>query len=245
MEYKMGLQEEYFNAMKYGSKKIEIRLFDEKRKQLAVGDTIQFLLEPDRKNKINSKIIRLTKYKTFSEAIENIPIYYLASQGSSKQKYLEDLNKYYSIEEQNKYGVIAIEVEIREKSCGLVVFKKEQGVLKVLLVHHNLGHWGLPKGHVEDNETEEEAAIRETLEETSVKAMIINGFRQTVTYRPKENVIKDVIFFIGESKIDEIVPQLNEISEASFIEIDKAIVLISYDNEKKLLKDAIDYYINH
>lgn len=51
MEYVMGLQEKYFNAMRYGSKKIELRLYDAKRKELNIGDTIYFMLEPDRKKK--------------------------------------------------------------------------------------------------------------------------------------------------------------------------------------------------
>ena len=38
----------------------------------------------------------------------------------------------------------------KEKSCGIVVFNKE----KVLIIKHNRGHYGLPKGHVEDGETE-------------------------------------------------------------------------------------------
>lgn len=86
--------------------------------------------------------------------IANIPIELLASTNDTNEEYLNDLNKYYSKEDQDKYGVLAIEVEIQEKSCGMIVFKKESDELKVLLVHHNVGHWGLPKGHVEENETE-------------------------------------------------------------------------------------------
>ena len=63
MEYKMGLQEKYFNDIKYGTKKIEIRLNDEKRKLLNIGDTLYFLLEPDRKNSLKTKIVSLSEYK--------------------------------------------------------------------------------------------------------------------------------------------------------------------------------------
>ena len=66
MEYQLGLQEKYFRNMKYGSKKVEIRLFDEKRKKLNIGDTIYFLLEPDRKKKIQTKVTNLMKYKNYS-----------------------------------------------------------------------------------------------------------------------------------------------------------------------------------
>lgn len=242
MEYIMGLQEKYFNAMKYGSKKIEIRLNDEKRKKLKIGDTIYFLLEPDRKKKIEARIVNLIKYKNFSDAIDNIPFEYLTVPNDIKEDYLNDLNKYYSKDDQNKYGVLAIEIEIQEKSCGMIVFKKEKEKLEVLLVHHNIGHWGLPKGHVEENETEIETAIREIEEETGIKAKVIGDFREVITYKPKENSIKDVVYFIGKSENNKVIPQLEEVSEADFIEINKALELIDHDNEKNLIESAVKYY---
>ena len=44
----------------------------------------------------------------------------------------------------------------KEKSCGIVVFDHD----KVLVVRMLDGHYGFPKGHVEENETEEETAIK-------------------------------------------------------------------------------------
>lgn len=242
MEYRMGLQEKYYNNMKYGNKKIELRLNDDKRKLLNIGDTIYFLLEPERKKELKTKIVGLTKYKNFNEAVDNISIEFLSSISDNKEEYLNDLNKYYSKEEQDEFGVLAIEVEVQEKSCGLIVFKKVKEELRVLLVHHNIGHWGFPKGHVEDNETEVDTAIRETLEETGVSARVVGDFRQVITYKARKNAIKDVVFFIGEAESDSIIPQLIEVSEASFIEVNEAMNLILHDDEKTLLNSAISYY---
>lgn len=241
MEYQMGLQEKYFNDIKYGTKKIEMRLNDEKRKMLNIGDTLYFLLEPDRKKMIKTKIVNLIRYSNFEDAVDNISIEYLASANDSKEEYLNNLNKYYSKEDQDKYGVLAIEVEMQEKSCGMIVFKREDD-LKVLLVHHNKGHWGLPKGHVEENETEEETAIREVFEETGINAKIIDNFREIITYKPKENSVKDVVFFIGEAETDNIKPQLEEVSETDFIEVNEALKLISHEDEKTLLQSAVEHY---
>lgn len=238
MEYKMGLQEKYYNNMKYGSKKIEMRINDEKRRNLKIGDTIYFMLEPERAKQLETRIIGLTVYKDFDDALNNIPIESLSDKNDSKEEYLNDLNKFYSKEEQEKYGVLAIEIEVVEKSCGLIVLKEEEGVLKVLLVHHNVGHWGLPKGHVEENETEVETAIRETMEETGIKATVTSDFREVITYKPKENVIKDVVFFIATPEDNKITPQLTEVSEAKFIEINEALNLISHEDEKLILKKA-------
>ena len=130
----------------------------------------------------------------------------------------------------------------KEKSCGNIVFKKENGVLKVLLIHHNLGHYGMPKGHVELGETEEETALREVFEETGISSYIIDGFREVITYSPKENVIKAVIYFVGETNDFETTPQISEVSEAFFTETSKAVELVTHEEEKKVLEKAIEFY---
>lgn len=47
MEHEMKLQPEYYNFILNGTKRIEIRLFDEKRQQIKIGDTIKILKEPE------------------------------------------------------------------------------------------------------------------------------------------------------------------------------------------------------
>ena len=129
-----------------------------------------------------------------------------------------------------------------EKSCGNIVFRVNDGILEVLLVHHNLGHWGIPKGHVEEGENEEETAIREVFEETGISSIVIPGFREKITYSPKENIEKDVIFFIGKPNDDKLTPQLTEVSEAKFFEVSEGVDVITHIDEKKILNKAINYY---
>lgn len=64
---------------------------------------------------------------------------------------------------------------LHEKSCGAVLFTTEKGIKKFLLVESN--YFGFPKGHVEENETEQETALREIKEETGVDATINPGFQ--------------------------------------------------------------------
>ncbi len=125
----------------------------------------------------------------------------------------------------------------KEKSCGIIVFSK-QPELKVLLVHHNLGHWGIPKGHMELGESEKETALREVFEETGVEVRILDSFREMITYSPKEGVMKDVIFFLGEPIKDHIVPQINEVFEVCFVPLNEAMDKISHDDERQLLQKA-------
>ena len=125
----------------------------------------------------------------------------------------------------------------KEKSCGILVFDED----KVLLVFHNLGHYGFPKGHVEEGETEEETAIREVKEETNCDARIIPGFREIITYSPKPNVMKDVVFFIGEPLTKDLKPQEEETSDVFFVNAHDALKMITHKDERELLEKAIEY----
>ena len=125
---------------------------------------------------------------------------------------------------------------VNEKSCGAVVFNDKN---EVLLVKHNKGHISFPKGHVEDNETEEETAYREVLEETGIKIKIDNKIREVSRYSPKLNVIKNVVFFKAKALNNEIKPQLEEVSEVMFVDIDNALSLITYEEDKIILKNIV------
>lgn len=127
----------------------------------------------------------------------------------------------------------------KEKSCGIIVFDDD----KVLIVKSTNGHFGFPKGHVEENETEYETAIREVKEETNCDAKIIEGFRGIITYSPKEGVMKDVVFFIGNPITKNLNPQESEVSETLFVPINEVLNYITYDDERSVFIKARDYYV--
>lgn len=78
-----------------------------------------------------------------------------------------------------------------EKSCGVIVYRRNQEHIDLLLVKNRYGgHWSFPKGHVEGNETEVQTALREVREETGLEVRLQSGFRQMVEYFPKPNVQK-------------------------------------------------------
>lgn len=126
-----------------------------------------------------------------------------------------------------------------EKSCGAIVFRKFHGNTELLLVKHvGGGHWSFPKGHVETNETEVETAIREIMEETGLDVIIDTSFRKTVTYSPKKDTQKEVVYFIAKAKTYEYTAQEEEISEIRWVELTHAIQMLSYDNDKQLVMQA-------
>lgn len=129
----------------------------------------------------------------------------------------------------------------REKSCGAIIYKYENSKLYILLLKHNQGHWSFSKGHVENEETEKETALREIKEETNLDVCIDNNFRYLTTYSPKENTIKDVVYFVATPLNDDIKIQEKEISEISWYSAIEALDKITYDNDKQVLKKAIEY----
>ena len=132
-----------------------------------------------------------------------------------------------------------------EKSCGAVVLRKNQGRLQVLLIKHiNGGHWAFPKGHVERGETEEQTALREIKEETGITVMLDTNYRKTVTYSPKKDVVKDVVYFVALAKDGQRTAQKSEISRIRWTDADRAADFVSFENDKVILLGALEYYLN-
>ncbi len=126
-----------------------------------------------------------------------------------------------------------------EKSCGALVFRRFHGNTELLLIKHaNGGHWSFPKGHVEPGETEEETALREIKEETGIDVIIDPSFREVISYSPKKDTQKDVIYFIARAQNYDYTPQEEEISQIKWVEINRAHTILTYDNDKQLVNKA-------
>lgn len=124
----------------------------------------------------------------------------------------------------------------QEKSCGAVIFRKYHGNTELLLIKHtNGGHWSFPKGHVEPGETEAETARREVREETGLEVQIDTSFREVVSYSPKKDTIKNVVYFLAWVKSKEIHPQPEEVSQVKWVEISLAPKWLNYDNDRQLV----------
>jgi 8-oxo-dGTP pyrophosphatase MutT (NUDIX family) len=131
--------------------------------------------------------------------------------------------------------------EVIEKSCGAIVIKFEDHRLYTLVIRQNQGHWGFPKGHVENQETEQETAAREVREETGVEIEFIDSFREQTHYSPRSGVYKDVTYFLakpvgGTEKIQE-----DEVQEMKWMPLVEAVTLLTFDNDSALLRHAIRF----
>ena len=106
----MKLKDQYFNYIRYGSKEYEIRLNDEKRKKIKSGDFIEFQKEPFLEEKILIMVDNIIRYDTFDELLNNISIDFLADSSITKKQLKTNLERFYPIEKQKKYGVVAIKL---------------------------------------------------------------------------------------------------------------------------------------
>ena len=113
MKHQMKLCKEPFDMIARGEKTIELRLYDEKRQRVKVGDNIVFTSLENRNYTLNTEVISVNVFKNFAELYENLPIFkcgYRAGDIANP----DDMLEYYSREDEEKYGVVGIEIKVIE-----------------------------------------------------------------------------------------------------------------------------------
>lgn len=112
MIHEMKLQPEYYNFILNGTKRIEIRLFDEKRQQIKIGDTIKFLKEPELNEPFEAKVVGLLRYNSFKDMFNDFDISVLSDKSMTKDELIDVLEEFYTKEKQEQYGVLGIRIEL-------------------------------------------------------------------------------------------------------------------------------------
>ena len=110
MTHNMKLNAEPFETIKNGTKTIELRLYDEKRRKIKIGDTICF---KGKAGTITAIVKALLIFRNFDELYAALPLdkcgynaYEIATASP------DDMLKYYTKEQIEKYGVVGIEIEV-------------------------------------------------------------------------------------------------------------------------------------
>jgi 8-oxo-dGTP pyrophosphatase MutT (NUDIX family) len=130
-----------------------------------------------------------------------------------------------------------------EKSCGALVIRHDAqtGNDYILMIRHRPGGYrSFPKGHVEPGETERETAMREVMEETSVRITLIPDFRHVVCYTPAPAVEKEVVYFLARTEQIDIRPRRGEIAQVEWIPLLQAERYLTHENDKRVLNAARD-----
>ncbi len=111
MEMICHLHPDIFKLIENGDKDVEIRLNDEKRQQLKIGDKIIFLKRPLEDEKIEAVVKDLKYFNNFLEVVEYYEMKRIHKPDLTKEEYINDMERFYSAEEQSELGVVAIEYE--------------------------------------------------------------------------------------------------------------------------------------
>lgn len=132
---------------------------------------------------------------------------------------------------------------LREFSAGGIVLKDG----KVLLIKNaamrdpKKAYWGFPKGHINEGEKSEQAAVREVNEETGIEAGIIQklGDSRYVFTKNTEKVFKVVVYFLMKYISGEPKPQDLEVVEVKWVNAEEALNLLSFKKDRDFLRQAI------
>lgn len=130
----------------------------------------------------------------------------------------------------------------RETSAGGVVFRMDEGTPLFLLIRDSYANWGFPKGHIERDESAEEAALREVREETGLRELSSCGLIDTIDwyFRFRGRLIhKSCHFYLMETSQSDTAPQHAEgITACQWVGYAEAHEAVSYANAREVLRRA-------
>lgn len=109
MVHEMKLKESPFERIKNGTKTIEFRLYDEKRRKIKVGDKIIFSKLPELQEQLVVEVLDMYRAETFEKLFSKI---YIDKDKNEIDKKTQSMNQYYSHEQENEYGVVGIKIKV-------------------------------------------------------------------------------------------------------------------------------------
>ena len=116
MTHTLNLHPQPFAMIANGRKTIELRLWDEKRSQIRVGDTLVFVHTEDATQTLTATVTALHRFPDFAALYAALPLDqcgYLPEEIATASP--ADMNVYYSAEKQARYGVVGIEIALVEE----------------------------------------------------------------------------------------------------------------------------------
>jgi len=144
---------------------------------------------------------------------------------------------------------------IKQKSVGIIIFKKNGRDINYLLLRHLNGtYWKHPSGKVDPEEVDEmQTALRELKEETDLgkdDIVFIRDFRQEVEYDfdteiadgIKKKIEKVAVFFLAQTKVEKIKIS-EEHTDWGWFDYDTALKRAFFQEQQDLLKKAHQYLL--
>ena len=138
-------------------------------------------------------------------------------------------------------------MKFTERSCGAVVFTREHGDIRFVIIKNALGNYGFPKGHMEGSETELETAAREIKEEAGLSVSFIPDFRMTDSHplirEGRPNEMKEIVYFLAEFHGQQPSSKDREISEIHLMDHETAMAALRFDRLKEILSEAHNHLL--
>lgn len=131
----------------------------------------------------------------------------------------------------------------RERSAGGVVVRRFNGVWQFAAIKpRGKDLWALPKGHVEQHESDEDAALREVREETGLRASLdIHLGEISYTFRVEDGRIgKAVTYFLLQWQSGSPMPQVEEVEEVCWMGLDEGHENLAYPGDRQMLLKAAE-----
>lgn len=122
MQHTMKLQPSPFERIVSGQKTVELRLYDEKRRQIRSGDTIRFIKTTPPYETVLTRVLSVEVFPDFTALYAALP---LTDCGYTQEELSvaspQDMNAYYSAEQQRQYGVVGIRIAVLHEGASSVL----------------------------------------------------------------------------------------------------------------------------
>ena len=128
-----------------------------------------------------------------------------------------------------------------EVSAGAILYTKSSDEIKYLVIKDFHNNYGFPKGHLEENENELEAALREIKEEVGIDATIDNSFKVALEYVMPNGIGKRVVYYLASFENQLPTRQEEEVQEILLLNYEDTLQTLTFDNTKAILTKANEY----
>ena len=137
---------------------------------------------------------------------------------------------------------------IQDEAFGIIPIRQApDGSYQFLLIQHNAGHWGFPKGHAEPDESPVDSACREFTEETGIATLTViagTSFVEQYQFQQRGRAIsKTVVYFLAWVAEAEVRCQASEIKDYRWVSFDDAMTLMSFTAGRTVLREAQAYLL--
>lgn len=108
----MKLKPEFFDQVKSGKKIYEIRLHDEKRQKIGVGDNIIFKKEPELLDGVIVRVVDVKRFNSFEDMARTLSLSSIGFDNKNATQVARFYRTIYSKEDEKNYGVVAFKMEL-------------------------------------------------------------------------------------------------------------------------------------